>query len=120
VRNVRDTSGNSPDGSPRVSLAEHDQSETKCNSACPRHASPHHPCLPILPPQRGRGRRVAVVVAVVVATFIVAKAVLLTPRGHGRHVAVVAALSSPPLVAATWSGWWWLGVGYVGNVGSMW
>jgi hypothetical protein len=63
---------------------------------------------------------VAVVVAVVVATFIVAKAVLLTPRGHGHHVAVVIALSSPPLVAVMWSGWWRLGVGYEGNTGSMW
>jgi hypothetical protein len=62
----------------------------------------------------------AVVVAVVVATFIVTKAVLLTPRGHGCHVAVVIALSSPPLVAATWSGWWRLGIGYEGNAGSMW
>jgi hypothetical protein len=62
----------------------------------------------------------AVVVAVVVTMFIVAKAVLLTPRGHGRHVAVVVALSSLPLVAVTWSGWWQLGVGYEGNAGLMW
>jgi hypothetical protein len=58
--------------------------------------------------------------AVVVAMFIVAKAVLLTPCSHSRHVAVVVMLSSPPLVAVTWSGWWRLGVGYEGNAGLMW
>jgi hypothetical protein len=48
VRNVRDTSGNNPDGSLRVILAEHNQSETKRNS--PRQSPKRTP----LPP-RARG-----------------------------------------------------------------
>jgi hypothetical protein len=77
----------------------------------PRHASPRRPRLPILPPRRGCGCRVGVVVAVVTwhssLCLLSPGPWLPTPRGHGRHViavvvgSLVVALSSPPLV----SGW---------------